>query len=386
MTYDPNQIAIPRETQVFIKLETTAGTLVTPDALDAIIVAGAGDFNQKPSYTNSPEIQDTRDVLARAQDMAPPGTWSLPMVCRPSGTQGDPPLGDVLYECLQGTKDEQATYVDYTQATSKKTFSAWWKVSHTVFFLRGCTVSNARIAGTNKGFPIVEFSGEFAQMGWVGSNALSTNATSGAATIAVDNGKHYRAGGMIYNYTADDDNGGSGFVISSISNDTLYLASVITEDWTTDDEIKPWLPTATPHTSSAIESRTTVVEFDDVALNLKSVNLDIQDPYTYLTDEITTTGYPTTAAEGERAISGSMSVVFRASDLQRYYDGYEASDTDVKIEIIFGNTDGSRCTFTMNQGRIEVPEKRTADPVVELNLGIYALGSAGEDSLSIRFN
>ena len=104
-------IGIARQQTIFCLKETTRGTLVHPAAAGTtpyMIAAGYGEINQPPSFTNSEEIKNSRDVIDRFVDKRPAGTWSFPIYVRPSGTPGSAPMGDVLFECLQGTKAASA--------------------------------------------------------------------------------------------------------------------------------------------------------------------------------------------------------------------------------------------------------------------------------------
>lgn len=107
-------IGIARQQTIFCLKETVRGTLVHPAAAGTtplMIAAGYGEINQPPSFTNSEEIVNSRDVVDRFVDKRPAGSWSFPIYARPSGTGGTAPMGDVLFECLQGTKAAAAAAV-----------------------------------------------------------------------------------------------------------------------------------------------------------------------------------------------------------------------------------------------------------------------------------
>ena len=99
-----NTIAKARNQKVFCIKETVKGTLVFPASENIVVAAGYATVNQQASFTDSEEIQESRDILERFQDRFSPGSWTIPMYLRPSGAAGTAPDGDVLFECLMGIK------------------------------------------------------------------------------------------------------------------------------------------------------------------------------------------------------------------------------------------------------------------------------------------
>jgi hypothetical protein len=167
--------------EAFVKKETTAGTLVFPAATDFVIPAGYCNLNQQPTFTDSEEIINSRSLINRFQDMTGAGNWSVPMYLRPSGSAGSVPQGSDLLEAMFGTETiVAATSVTYSLATTKPSFSLWERCGKTVFFAKGCTASKLALNITNKGAVKMDLSGQFMEMGWVG-----TDQVKGVAPAAV---------------------------------------------------------------------------------------------------------------------------------------------------------------------------------------------------------
>lgn len=100
-----NIIGAARQQTVFAVKETMRGAMAFPAAAAPLIIpAGYVDLSQNPSFTNSEEIKNSRDVLAQFQDAMLAGTFSIPIYARPDGTAGSVPMGDVLFESLLGSK------------------------------------------------------------------------------------------------------------------------------------------------------------------------------------------------------------------------------------------------------------------------------------------
>lgn len=382
MAYDANLIGKPREIAAFVKAETVAGTLVFPAGSDAIYIAGNPELTQQPSYTDSPEFANTLDITARAQDQTPDGRWSLPVLLRASGTAGNPPQHGTLYEALMGNVDDQATYVDYVESQSKGAFSLWWATGPICLFARGCTVSEAKVTINNKGWPTIAFSGGLMEMGHAGVTQLSGAHSVADTTILVDDASLFSVGARIWNVTADDDNTSSGYAVTAVDTSTniLTITPGISGAWGDRDEIKWFLPTAAPATSYAIESRLTTITVAGVTKTVKSIDLTIGAPVQYLTDEITTSGFPSAYLEQQRAIKGTVNLNVRPADVTYL----TALSGTVAVAVTVGNVAGKKATFTLPYAALDIPSVSVQEPV-EFGLTFTALGSAGEDSATIRF-
>lgn len=363
---------------------TTAGT----DGYK-IVAAGPCSINQNPAFTDSPEIVDSRDVLERFQDQAPPGTFSLSIIARPYGTAGKAPMGDVLFESLMCKKTTNAaTSVVYSQDLSKPSFSLWVKKSHSMLFASGCAVTQGKCSLSNKGAVQWDFTGNFFQMGWVGTDSLSGTEAAAQTTLSVHNAKKFCVGGLFQNSTTsnDGDNSGAGFIITDVD----YVANTITiaapgvpsGGWAENDVIEPFLP-AGAKVGYPIESRYTAVTIDGVASTIKTMDLTVDDAARFMDDEITTTGYPESYVEDTRSITGTLGLRFRKDELARFYSAYQG--TEAAWVLTFGSAAGKYMRINLPYVNMEVPTIEDNAPVVDLNIPIKATGNVGEDSMTITF-
>ncbi len=378
-----NRIARAREQVVFAVAETTRGTLVAPAASDLVVVAGYAKLGQQPSYTDSPEIVDSRDIIADFQDRTPAGTWSFPIIIRPSGSLGVEPNGSVLYESLLGTRTVNAgASVVYSPAIEKPSFSLWVKKSHSVMHASGCTVGKATLRTGAKGGLTLELSGGFMQMGWAGEDTLAADAAQGATDITVGDARKYTVGAMVQ--LEGDDNGGSGYQVTAVNTTTnvVTLASGLAVGGSAGDAVSGWLPTGS-QTSNPLENRKSSAEIAGSSLPIKSMEVTITDDVQYLEDEISTDDYPTEYVESTRQVGGSLEVYFRQDDLVYFQAG--RSGTEQAVALVCGDTAGSRVRVEMPRARLAVPDIQEADPTVALQMPLKALGTDGEDSISFTF-
>jgi len=383
------EIAIARNQIIMLAKETTRGTLTFPSTGgSAIETIGAGnaEINQNPNFTDSDEGRNTRDVISRFSDARPAGTWTIPTYMRPSGTAGTAPQDDLLYESFFGKKSVVTnTSVTYTQAIEKPSFSIWLQQDHTLFFASGATVSTLKPTITNQGGVKQEWSGGFMYMGWVGSDIVTAGQSAGATQIKVSDTKRFCVGGRVYNKTKNDDNSGAGYEITAIDSGTskITIDTGISVAWELNDEVTPFLPARVTVGDPLQNSLTTVDVGSDTGKKLQSLDFTLNDPVSYIEDEISQQGYPTAYLEDVRDYSGELNMYFRKNDLRYFYDAYHGTSTNVTVH--FGTTAGSKATLTFPYASIEVPQISINAPAVNIAIKVKALGSSGEDSANLVF-
>lgn len=382
-----NTIAIAREQEIFAVKETTRGTLEKPVAGSYVIGAGFAKLNQQPSFTNSEEVRNTRDVTDRFQDRFEPGEWEIPMYPRPSGTAGTAPMASDLYECLMGVKTiNGGTSVVYSQSITKPSFSMWQKKDHTVFWARGCTVGKGDAKLETTGAVKLMLSGQCMERGWVGTDTLDGGEPISEVDIVVLDAKKFTAGGYVefekggttYN------NSDAGYLISSVNYTTETLTITPGLEIALDDTniIRPWLPSGTV-VGDPIESRAAKAVVDSADTSVLEMEYTIEDQPEYLSDEITLTDYAEEYAETERNITGKLSLYMREDDIHYFYDGI--NNNVIPLKMVAGDTAGKIMEISTPTTSINPPEVEEIDPTVAINMEFVAIGNNGEDSATITF-
>ncbi len=382
-----NRLTLAREHTIFAVPETTVGTLVFPSAGDLVVPAGYGSIGQVPTYTDSEEIVDSRSLLNQFRDALPAGDWSIPMYLRPSGTAGSVPQGATMLEALFGTETiVGSTSVTYSLATALPSFSLWTKYGDTVFFAKGATVEQTRLAASKKGAVKFEMSGKFMAMGWVGTdelNAAVDYVATPITSIVVKDAKKYCVGGKIK--VGSDDNSGSGYAISAvtIATNTLTISPGLTADFAADTVVAPFLPTGTI-IGDPVESNSITISLDggSTTAKIKSFDITMTNGIVYQEDEISDEENPTAYVEGQRSVKGSVTVNMRRDDVKYFYDGLNAGQ-EVGVELVMGADAGSIATMTMDKCRLTLPQISPASPTVELRMDLAALGTSGEDEIEL---
>jgi hypothetical protein len=273
------------------------------------------------------------------------------------------------------------TSIFYQQDTDSPSVSIWIEDDHLIRGISGATANNCAVTINNEGAVMFTFSGEGMEMVWAGTSALATSSIASATSIYVDDGEIFKAGAYIWNETQADNNSGAGYEISSVVGNILTLGSIggIDSAWATDDVIKGYLGTETS-IGTAVESRLSDVYLNDVATKVRSMDLTISAPKTYITDEIGTS-YPEAYMEDKRSITGSLGLYLRKADVQYFSQGF--AGTTKELAIKFGDTQGYIMSLVMPRAQIEVPEISQDGAAQAMAINYKAMGQNGEDSLDI---
>ncbi len=179
-------------------------------------------------------------------------------------------------------------------------------------------------------------------------------------------------------------NSDSGYTITDINNTTevLTVSPVLEEELDSGTIVRGWLPTGT-EVGDPVENRAGVAKLDGSAFPIQTMDCSIADAPKFLDDEISDSDYITDYAETERSVSGTVSIYFRQDDVHYFYDGI--NNASVALSMVIGSTAGSIITIAMPTCSMSVPEVADQDPTVALSMPYQALGSSGEDSISIVY-
>lgn len=386
-----NLLIKPKQSGLFAVKETTFGTLVFPTSADALALAGDASLDQNPSYTDSEEIINSRDVLAQFQNMTPMGDWSFTTYCRPSGTAGTAPAEDVLWECLLGTKTVTgSTSVVYTPGMTLSGLSVWLKEGNVVTFGSGAYVEKLDLKSDATGALKLSWSGKFCRLGWAGESALAEAISATPDTsVVVGDARLYTVGARIHIVDADgtdDNNTNAGYAVTAVntSTNTLTVTPGIASAHLTTATVKAYLPTVASIEGEPVEARDRVLKLATVATSYKSFGLSIANGNQGIEDEVTTSGYPTAFAEGTRNIDGSFDTHFRTNDLARFTDAQTGDPVDIDFTYNAAAA-GHRLRIQASKARLQKPKSSTSGAVKQLATGYKCLATNGEDSISITF-
>lgn len=384
-----SNIARSKEQMLFVTLETAPGTFVVPATADCVVTASSITATQSPSYTDSPEIQNTRGKISRFQDALSAGDFNFSIIPRVNAL-GVAPEGAPLFESLMGLETVNAsTSVVYSQTLKKPSISIAYRKGHVVYYLLGATVHKMDVTASKKGPVTLALSGKFMNRLIMGDDDLAALASVDATTIEVADAGRFMVGGKIYNPTKNDTNGGNGYDITAVNTTTNELtitdgaAGGISMGWDIADEIKGFLPTE-QMVGTPIEGRDTVIKIDGSAGLVKDMSLSIDDPCQYLEDEINGEEYPTEYVEGDRNISGSLTSYFRKENSSTLVSALTSAN-EVPLAFELGKA-GSMMKIDLPKVPLEAPSESEDGPTINLAQNFTALETDGEDSATITFS
>lgn len=361
--------------RAFVMLETSRGELEKPVATGFVLPAGRGSIAQTPTYTDSPELSDTLDVVSQSRDAMPPGDWSLPMVARLAENAGAP-QGDALFMAAMGKRDTSISgQRKYELDTCRPTVSVWLQQDEVVQFMSGCVVESLEWSVERSGLTIFTFSGRGRKAGVVGIGELASAPNSTKITLEAGQAMAFSAGGYVTNISKGD---GTEYQIVAVdtATDTLTLASAPT-GWVEGEEIGPWLPETSP-IGKEVENNSVVLSLDGVEGKMRPSTFSASLPTQFL-EEIGDQ-FPGESADNKRSVTMDMSVYFRRAEAVRFGQALEGKTMSVSFKA--SNTNGS-IEVAMPKVRLSSPSIGEDDAVLTLDSTGTALGVNGEDSFSI---
>ena len=361
--------------RAFVMLETSTGVLEKPVATGFVLPAGRGSIAQTPTYTDSPELSDTLDVVSQSRDAMPPGDWSLPMVAR-LAENAAAPQGDALFVAAMGKLDISVSGErKYLLDTCRPTVSLWLQNDEVVQFMSGCAVESVDWSVERSGLTIFTFGGRGRKAGIVGIGELATAPNSTTITLEEGQAMAFSVGGYVTNRSKSD---GKEYQITAIdtATDTLVLSSAPT-GWVAGEEIGPWLPDTSP-IGKEVENNSVVLALDGVEGKMRPSTFSASLPTQFL-EEIGDE-FPGESADNRRSVTMDMSVYFRRAEAVRFGQALEGKTMSVSFKA--SNANGS-IEVAMPKVRLSFPSVGEDDAVLTLDSTGTALGVNGEDSFSI---
>lgn len=269
--------------------------------------------------------------------------------------------------------------------TEAKTFSLWLRIDFLVLFLSGATCSNMQVSVKNEDAVTMTMKGQGMRMGWAGVSKLTAAAAQGATTITVERGARYSEGARIYNSTSGD-YGTVGYEVTDVVVNaatgvgTLTISPGIAEagGWSADETVEGYLPDPGVLATEPILNRKSSVRFNGIAGALRTTDLTVDSPKSYLSDEVGTE-YVSKFVEDMRKVSASVNAYFVEGGEEDFRSSLE--NVTQYAEIGYGDTEGKTMLMVMPRLRMSSPAINMEPPVVSMQKTATGLGTKGEDSL-----
>ncbi|MCF8044082.1 MAG: hypothetical protein K9K36_16570 [Desulfarculaceae bacterium] len=379
-----NSKALVKETEVFVKKETTFGTLAFPAATDAIRVTAVPTGSQPESFTESEELQNSRSKPDRARDQTPAAPIDLKLYSRPSGAAGTPPQEDVLMECVLGKKTVNAgVSVVYEPAIALPSFSLCWKEGHTWFFAAGCKVGNLSWNFASKGYLSLGFGGMAKKVMLAGTSETVAGSTTQVLNLAAGGALLFMAGAYVQ--VGSDDNTGAGYVITAVDTaaDTITISPALASPPAAEVVVKGFLPTPS-WSGTKVEAGSGTVSLDGADLKIMSATGNLNNNLVQDDQELTSDQFVSDIEGGARDAGGQLSCRFR----REYAGFFSRARNQIQGAIILqaGASAGSRVKFELPQAEMNTPSLGGDNVWRELNLEVVGLPTAAnEDEAKVTY-
>lgn len=375
-------IAKLRSQSVFFIEESVPGVIAYPTVTDFKILAlDLVKMDQETPKIKSPEITgDTRDVIGLCNGLTPAGSWSVGVLSRPIAPGLEPQESPLMAAAFGELVAVAGQYVDYKLNVSKKTYTLWRSSGHTVYYATGCTCNSYTESLGSECELRLMFEGNFMRMGWAGTTSVSTITGS---TITVGESDRFSVGSKIELEDVAgqiDNNGGAGWIIVSKTGSSVDVSGAPTG--ITAVKIRGFLPTGL-ESGAPLPARPAEVTVGLYVAKVRTLSVTFTDNIGYVEDELSSSGYPSAYFEGQREVSGSMTLYFREDDT----DFFEWAKTNVgkiiKIDMK-GPTGHSRVT-TLADTRFTNVVLNNDDPALGIQINFMATGTVAEDSIIVRY-
>jgi hypothetical protein len=388
------KFSLANEEQIFVKKETTEGTLVYPASTDTVLAVGAATSDQETEFLPDGQVRARRSRLSPIKGRTNPGAWNFTTYVKPYGTLGYAPETDVLLTCALGKRtpatDTPPTPIVYSLDSSSNlpSFSMLRKIGHTVFYMAGCTVNQAQFNVAGNDIANIAWSGQFMKWYYAGEDTLKTTTSGGQAYVIVNDPFRFTATARIN--IGSLTNGGLGYLITSVNYTTGQVnispslpgggSGVVTAGAT----IAGWYPSTQVERGLPVHGKLGIITIDSINAVILTSQITLTNNIKYYTDEKNGQWYPTVyGAPGFRDVSGSLSLYFYKNTSQYFYK----SSNQIQDALIVPAGSVAGKIMEISCPRIEYKSPKTSgNEEIMIALDFTAVSStAGDDELTVTF-
>jgi hypothetical protein len=387
-------IAVGRNVQAFFVKESTMGQIAIPAAGNMIVVNTAELKIPNNNYEEDKGLRSSRSFFSRIQTTIPAGTFKLSHYIKPSGALGTSPEASDLLECVTGLKTVNAGVdVRYTPTLYKPCGTLYVKQDHTVYVATGCAVDKFSTKKDNKGVLEGSEDGKFMSGIWTGTGALAevistTPAVGTEEWFSVDDvkkwctGSHILIGTEQIQITGTFWEGTSGGTAGKIKMKRGHNSSTVATH-PNGTAITPWLPTGT-ETGTPLAARIGVLSVDAATVPFLDLDYNYDDSVTMNEDEVTGIITPTDYYEGDRKVTGKVTIYYRKADNKWFVDA--RTQTRKALILNYGSVAGKRVAISMPYCELDIPEIASDKQAQKLSIGYQAFASTGNDEATLIFS
>ncbi len=387
-------IACGRNVRAFAVKENAMGVIQVPLVANMIVCNVAELKAPNNNYEEDKGLRGSRSIFNRYQTTIPGGTFKLQHYLRPSGSAGVAPEGSDVLESVFGAKTiNSGVDVRYTPALTKPSFTLYVKDDHTVYVGAGCVGDKFSAKKDNKSILESSVEGKCMSVIWTGTGALgeaisTTPAAGSEEWFTVDDVKKWCVGSHIIidseqmQVTGTYWEGTTGGTAGKIKLKRGHNSSTVATHANA-AQILPWLPTGT-ETGSPLAARLGTLTIDAASLLFLDIDFNFDDAVTMNEEEVTGTITPTDYYEGDRKVTGKLSVFYRRTDNKWLADARKQTRKAVVVNI--GTAAGKQVGISMPYCEFDIPEITQDKQAQKLGMAYQAFASAGNDESTLIFS
>ena len=367
--------------------ETALGTGVVPVAGDGFVVT---DCEITPVY-DFHDVPDRRGTRSRMEQVAGRvgATFKMSGALRPSSALGTAPdIGLVIKHALGVETVNASTSVVYTLLEDPSILfgTLYSSLDDLQEGVVGAVIQTLTFKWTGRDFITWDATGIGVDILEAGLDAANGSGSTVTALI-VDDADFYAPYGVIK--IGSDDNSGAGYQITAVNYTTNTLTITPAATWSDNDVVAPFLPAVT-NTGSALYGTKGKLSLDGDSSEVKhtggsvviNTGLDLHN------EEFGSTKATDVILTGERTVDHNLEMLVR--DTTSYEMSLFRRDVAQDVYVTLGDDAAAgaalRMKIDMPTARIRpAPRSGTTGPV-RLSLSGPALGSSGEDEITITFD
>jgi hypothetical protein len=375
------EYAYGRTEQVFVKKETYYGVLVYPAGTDAISVLKC-DMGMKQERKDIREKGASRSLITRVTGRKT-ADWSIEKYLRPSGVAGTKPDDTDLWEALFGSVTTPNNTVLYALLAEPAVvgLSIFRNVGPHQEAICGAIPSKWGLKFGGGDEPKVTFSGQAKDHYLSGSDALAAEVTS-SVYIYVADARRFAVGMKVKVGTETNT---TGFLIDAID----YATNKITLHTAVTHQVAAAAVIPSPLTATTagivIPVIVGTVKFGNTTILITGCSFDVDQKVKLRNDEFGSSSASGYRHPDFRDVSCSLDLNFTSGAAAWLNDAKRFTPQD--IEVILGDTAGSKVQIDASQVEFDIPKPSVPDTdETKITLSGKCLAtSAGENELTVTF-
>jgi hypothetical protein len=375
-----NQVhALGRNVKFFVVPEVTYAVGVKPVSGDAAKIL-SHQFNFEWDRLDRMDHRATRSVVERIQGRKKV-SWNLESYLIPSGAAGtSPDLGPLFKGAFGVETVNSGTSVVHTLSASQSALGSFCFYAHMndVYMesLVGVYVEGMTISGSGGEPPKVKFDGGAADLKHTGSSTLDGSiSSSSSATVESAEAENFQAASLV------KVGSNSNLFVVSRNGAVLTLDSSISAS--DGDTVTPYVPSETT-AGRPVAGVVGGLTIDSVSVPIISYEINLKNNFKAVDDEAFISSV-TDVIPGFREVTGKVTVRLRKDQVLHLGKRKDGTWTQRAISFVIGSTAGSICTVSIPYAEMSMAAVSAGENEATVDLPFKALGSSGEDELSLTW-